>query len=75
MNRDAIRRKTCIIIRKNGAFLVGRIVFSDELRWSRSHYDAWRTRDMEEARAVARAVGGVMVLFNPIVNQRRVIGT
>lgn len=70
-----IRRETCIIIRKNGAYLVGTILYSTDLRWSGSHYDAWRTRDMEEARKVARAVGGVMVLFNPIVNQRRVIGT
>lgn len=70
-----IRWETCIIIRKHGEFLVGRIVFSDELRWSRSHYDAWRTRNRDEAAEVARKVGGVMVLFNPIVNQRKVIGT
>ena len=68
-----IRRETCIIIRKHGKYLVGKAMCSDELRWSGSHYDAWRTRDMEEERKVARAVGGVMVLFNPIVNQRRVI--
>ena len=70
-----IRTKTCIIIRKNSEFLVGYIVYSDELRWSVSQYDAWKTRDREEAAEVARKVGGVMVLFNPIVNQRRVIGT
>ena len=70
-----IRTKTCIIIRKNSEFLVGYIVYSDELRWSVSPYDAWKTRDREEAAEVARKVGGVMVLFNPIVNQRRVIGT
>ena len=70
-----IRTKTCIIIRKNSEFLVGYIVYSDELRWSVSPYDAWKTRDREEAAEVARKVGGVMVLFNPIVNQRKVIGT
>ena len=70
-----IRTKTCIIIRKNSEFLVGYIVYSDELRWSVSPYDAWKTRDREEAAEVARKVGGVMVLFNPIVNHRRVIGT
>lgn len=70
-----IRTKTCIIIRKNSEYLVGYVVFSDELRWSVSPYDAWKTRDREEAAEVARKVGGVMVLFNPIVNQRRVIGT
>ena len=71
--KDDIRRKTCIVIRKNGEYLVGRIVFSDETRWSQSPYDAWKTRDMEAARRVARATGGIMVLFNPIVNQIKVI--
>ena len=69
-----IRTKTCIIIRKNSEYLVGYIVFTDELRWSDSPYDAWKTRNREKAAEVARKVGGVMVLFNPIVNQRKVIG-
>ena len=69
-----IRTKTCIIIRKNSEYLVGYIVFTDELRWSGSPYDAWKTRNKEKAAEVARKVGGVMVLFNPIVNQRKVIG-
>ena len=69
-----IRTKTCIIIRKNSEYLVGYIVFTDELRWSDSPYDAWKTRNKEKAAEVARKVGGVMVLFNPIVNQRKVIG-
>ena len=72
--KDDIRRKTCIIIRKNGEYLVGYIVFTDELRWSDSPYDAWKTRNKEKAAEVARKVGGVMVLFNPIVNQKKVIG-
>lgn len=72
--KDDIRKKTCIIIRKNGEYLVGYIVFKDELRWSDSPYDAWKTRNKEKAAEVARKVGGVMVLFNPIVNQRKVIG-
>ena len=70
-----IRRTTCIIIRKNSEYLVGTILYSTDLRWSGSPYDAWKTRDREAAERVARAVGGVMVLFNPVVNQRRVIGT
>lgn len=68
-----IRRETCIIIRKDGEFLVGTICYSTELRWSIYEYDAWRTRRKEDAERVARKVGGEMVLFNPIVNQRRVI--
>ena len=39
-----IRGETALIIRKDGEFLVGRIIFSNELRWSRSPWDAWRTR-------------------------------
>ena len=73
--KDDIRKQTCIIIRKHGEYLVGKIVYSNELKWSPYTYDAWRTRDREQARRIARKVGGVMVLFNPVVNQRRVIGT
>ena len=69
-----IRRATCIIIRKDGEYLVGTILYSTDLRWSWSPYDAWRTRRKEDAERVAGKVGGEMVLFNPIVNQRRVIG-
>ena len=70
-----IRSKTCIVIRKNGEYLVGYIVFTEELRWSESPYDAWKTRNIEKARRVARRTGGIMVLFNPIVNQTKVMGT
>ena len=69
-----IRKKTCIIIRKDGEYLVGTILYSTDLRWSGSPYDAWKTRRKDDAERVARKVGGEMVLFNPIVNQRRVIG-
>ena len=72
--RNDIRKKTCIIIRKNSEFLVGYVLWSDDMRWSGSPYDAWKTRNKEKAAEVARRVGGVMVLFNPIVNQRKVIG-
>ena len=68
-----IRKETCIIIRKDGEYLVGTILYSTDLRWSWSPYDAWRTRRKEDAERVAGAVGGEMVLFNPIVNQKRVI--
>ena len=71
--KDDIRKKTCIVIRKNGDYLVGYIVFTDELRWSASPYDAWKTRNKEKAAEVARKTGGIMVLFNPIVNQTRVM--
>ena len=68
-----IRRETCIIIRKDGEYLVGTICYSTDLRWSCSPYDAWRTRRKEDAARVARKVGGEMVLFNPIVRQMKAI--
>ena len=73
--KDDIPRQTCIIIRKNGRYLVGRSSIDNTLKWSWSIYEAWRTRDREKAEEIARATGGIMVLFNPIVNQRKVIGT
>ena len=69
MKREALRRETCIIIRKDGEYLVGTILYSRDLRWSYSAFDAWRTRDREAARRVARVVGGMLVLFNPIIGK------
>ena len=72
--KDDIRRQTCVIIRKNGQYLVGKILGSQDLRWSIYAHEAWRTRDREEAEEVAKKVGGIMVLYNPIVRQTKVIG-
>jgi hypothetical protein len=68
-----IRKETCLIIRKNGEFLVGRKMLSCGLRWSGSKYDAWRTRDRAKAEKLAFIVGGIVMLFNPIANQIRVL--
>ena len=68
-----IRQETCVIVRRGNEYLVGKIVFCNELRWSLSRWDAWRTRDLEAARRVARKVGGEMRLFNPIVGQERAL--
>ena len=73
MDAEYIRKKTCIIIRKNGEYLQGGILWSTDLRWSISPYCAWRTRDMEKARRIARKTGGMMVLFNPVVNQMKIL--
>lgn len=73
MNRNDIRKQTCLIIRKDGEFLVGTILKSTDLRWSRSPYDAWSTRNIGFAEMVAAMVGGELVLFNPIVNQMKVL--
>ena len=69
-----IRKETCIIIRKNSEYLVGTVLYSNELRWTTYQHQAWRTRNREKAAKVAKQVGGVMVLFNPIVNQMKVMG-
>ena len=66
--KNDIRRKTALVIEKNGEYLVGFSVF---LRFSSSPWDAWRTRDKEAAQAVADKVGGNMMLFNPVVGQIR----
>lgn len=68
-----LRLYTCIIIRKNGEYLVGRVLGSRELRWSVSPFDAWRTRDREKARAVARKTGGVTMLFNPVIGKTQIL--
>ena len=73
MKREEIRKKTCLIIRKGNEFLVGTILWSTDLRWSRSPYDAWNTRNRGDAERVAREVDGELVLFNPIVNKMKVI--
>ena len=70
--KDDIRRQTCLIIRKNGEYLVGRILYSNDLRWSRSRYDAGRTRSIEVGREVARKTGGTLMLFNPITGEERI---
>lgn len=68
-----IRKKTCLIIRRNNHYLVGANQMVGGLNWSRNRYDAWRTRDAEKARAIAKMCGGVLVLFNPIVGEARLL--
>ena len=68
-----IRAKTCIIIRKNGEYLVGRILGTNDLRWSIYAHEAWKTRDRKKAEEIARRTGGIVMLFNPIVRQMRVL--
>ena len=68
-----IRLYTVLIIKRGAEFLVGRIPYSMEFRWSGSPYDAWKTREKEKAQAVAHVVGGDLWLFNPIAGQLREI--
>ena len=68
---DDLRRATRLIIKKDNEYMVGRILYSRQLRWSTSPNDAWWTRDMDKAQFVARQLGGTVVLYNPVVNQIR----
>lgn len=73
MTNRLIRSKTCVVIRRNGEYLRGKDMLTRKPMWSGSIYDAWHTRDMEEARELARKLGGITVLFNPILRQTKVI--
>lgn len=64
-----IRLCTRVIIRKETEFLVGYILYADELRWSISPWDAWMTRDAETARKLTQVTGGELWLFNPVAGQ------
>ena len=64
-----IRKQTCLIIRRGSEYLVGTILYSTDLRWSRSPWDAWRTRDREQAERIAKVTGGDLWLFNPVAGQ------
>lgn len=66
-----IRTRTGLIIRKDGMYLVGYVLYTDELRWSCSPWDAWRTRIRAKARSVQEKVGGELMLFNPVAGQIR----
>ena len=68
-----IRKQTCLIIKKENEFLVGTVCFSTELRWSIYASDAWRTRDKQIAQMVAQKVGGVLMLYNPVINETRLL--
>ena len=69
--KDDYKKKTGLIIRKDGQYLVGTILYSTDLRWSWSPYDAWITRSWEKARMVAGKVGWKIVMFNPAIRQMK----
>ena len=65
------RRRTALIVKRGAVFLVGKIPYSHEYRWSNSAYDAWWTRNIEEAKGVAHQLGGDLWLFNAPTGQLR----
>ena len=71
--KNDIKKATCLIIRKNDEFFVGTILYSRDLRWSKSPYDAWQTRNRAKAEKAALKLGGIVMLFNPVVRQMRVL--
>lgn len=66
--------QTFLIIRKNRLFLQGTEWITGETLWSQYTYNAWKTKDRKQAEEVARKVGGVMVVFNPVTGKTKVIG-
>lgn len=71
--KNDIRSKTSLIVFRKGEYLVGTILGSMDLRWSISPYDAWFTRDKDKAWKVADKVGGIPVLFNPIIGRTKTL--
>ena len=66
-----IRLQTRIILKRGAEFLVGRVMFSRDLKWSTSAWDAWHTRDIEQAEKLALTLGADLWLFNPVAGQLR----
>ena len=66
-----LKKATVLIIKRGAEYLVARIPYSMEFRWSRSPYDAWQTRSAEQAKKVAELLGGDLWLFNPVNGQLR----
>ena len=64
-----IRLTTGLIIRKGPDFYVGKVMYGTELRWSWRPWDAWWTRNREDAEEIARITGGDLWLFNPVAGQ------
>lgn len=71
--KSDIREYTRVIIRKNGEYLQGRSRMTESLVWSNSPWDAWWTRNAQDARNVARETGGTAMLFNPVIGKVEVM--
>ena len=53
------------IVRRNREYLCGRN------RWTIYRYDAWRTTNETLARDMARATGGIHMLFRPLTGDEK----
>lgn len=70
-NRKFMKQATVLIVRRGSDFLVSRIPYTLEYRWSTSPYDAWGCRKVKTAKEVARKMGGDLWLFNGITGELR----
>lgn len=68
-----IRLYTRAIVRKNNEYLQCKSGMFGGLVWCQSPYQAWWTRNADDARNVARVTGGTAMLFNPIVGKVKVL--
>lgn len=68
-----VKNYTRVIIRKNRQYLRGKEMATGNMLWDSSPYMAWYTRDVYKARNVALKVGGIAMLFNPVVGRVMVL--
>lgn len=66
--RMDIRRKTYLIVEKDGLFLQC-VDFTHSIRWTKSPWDAWKTRDRQQAAQICAKFGGEPMLFNSVAGQ------
>lgn len=66
-----IRKETVLIVRKGKQYVQTVSVITSGTIWTTCQYDAWRTRDINEAIRQARDVDGEIWLFNPIIGTLR----
>ena len=65
-----IRLRTKLIVKRGAEYLVGFDLLGI-MKWSTSPYEAWSTRNRQDAEDVARKVGGDLWLFNNVIGEAR----
>lgn len=71
--KDDIRRHTFCIIRRNGEYMAGRILGSNDIRWTIYAHEAVKTRNRQLAEEIARKIGGIVVLYNDITLETKIL--
>lgn len=70
---ENIRKHTFCIIRKNGEYIAGRKLWGDGIRWSIYAHEAAKTRNRATAEEIARKIGGIVLLYNDITREIKVL--